>query len=293
MLCCFHHALPCFACLLGAFALLPSAGHADGAATTKKVDVQAIKDVTYYDGPGYDSAKHKVDLFLPRGHKDFPVLFFVHGGAWRHGDKSFLGVYSALGTFFARHGIGAVVINYRLSPAVMHPEHIKDVARAFAWTHKNIAKYGGRPDQVFACGHSAGGHLVSLLVTDETYLKEQGLSAADVKGVISLSGVYLISDRLLPMVFGTDLEKRRLASPIVHARPGLPPFLICYADHDYPGCDRTPSEAFAKALRDKGNTAQTLEVTDSNHFKIILSVALPDEPVSKAILTFILAQASK
>ena len=34
------------------------------------------------------------------------MLLFVHGGAWRHGDKTFMGVYGALGTFFARHGYG-------------------------------------------------------------------------------------------------------------------------------------------------------------------------------------------
>src|SRR5205823_5671892 len=106
-------------------------------------------------------------------------VFFVHGGAWRNGDKSgILGVYSALGRFLVRHGLGAVIINYRLSPAVRHPAHVQDVAKAFAWTHKNIARYGGRPDQIFLCGHSAGGHLVALLATDPTYLKAEGLTPA-------------------------------------------------------------------------------------------------------------------
>src|SRR5437016_6619 len=101
-------------------------------------EVEAMKDIAYYDGPGADPVKHKLDLFLPKGQKVFPLVFFVHGGAWKRGDKGYLGVYTSLGNFFARRGIGAVVINYRLSPAVQHPEHIKDVARAFAWTHKNL-----------------------------------------------------------------------------------------------------------------------------------------------------------
>jgi acetyl esterase/lipase len=274
----------------GGFSLAPSYTRGADPAAPKKLEVEAIKDVAYYEAPGADPIKHKLDLFLPRGHKDFPVLFFVHGGAWIHGDKNFLGVYSSLGRFYARQGIGTVVINYRLSPSVMHPEHIRDVARAFAWTHKNIEKYGGRPDEIFVCGHSAGGHLVSLLATDESYLKANGLSPAAIRGVISLSGVYLIPDKLLSRVFGTDPEQRRQASPLVHAHPGLPPFLICYADKDYPGCDKMPSETFAQALRTKGNKAQTLEVLDSNHFQIIMSAAAKDEPVSKAILAFITAQ---
>src|SRR5437762_3125531 len=85
-------------------------------------EVEVVADLDYYAGADADKIKHKLDLFLPKGHKDFPVLFFVHGGAWRHGDKSFLGFYSSLGKFYARHGIGTVVTNYRLSPKVMHPE---------------------------------------------------------------------------------------------------------------------------------------------------------------------------
>src|SRR5207249_1315469 len=161
---------------------------------------------------------------------------FVHGGAWQTGDRNYLGVYQSLGRFYARHGVGTVVISYRLSPQVKHPAHVQDVARAFAWTHKNIGKYGGRPDQVFACGHSAGAHLVSLLAADETYLKAEGLDAKAIRGVIPISGVYRIPDGYLGNVFGRDAEVRKLAGPIAHARPNLPPFLVLYADKDYPVC---------------------------------------------------------
>src|SRR5207245_1238220 len=68
--------------------------------------------------------------------------------------------------------------------------HVKDVARAFAWARKHIADYGGRPDQLFLLGHSAGGHLVSLLATDDKYLRAEGLEVTDVRGVIAVSGVY-------------------------------------------------------------------------------------------------------
>jgi acetyl esterase/lipase len=283
--------------LLGCAAFLaltsPPAPAAE-AARRGKFEVRAVKDLSYYDGPGADKVKHKLDLYLPKGHKDFPVLFFVHGGAWLHGDKSFLGVYSGLGSFFARQGVGVVVTNYRLSPAVMHPEHVRDVARAFAWTHQHIAEYGGRPDQLFVCGHSAGGHLISLLVTDETYLKALGLGAKDVRGAIPVSGVYVIpNNKTFATVFATDAEVRRQASPQHHVKPALPPFLILYADKDYPACGKGPSEAFCKALKDKGNKAETVEAKESDHFQIILAAALADSPVSRAILGFITAQTGK
>jgi acetyl esterase/lipase len=285
-------ALPgCAAVLALALTSLPApAAEAD---RRGKFEVRVVKDLAYYDGPGADKVKHKLDLYLPKGHKDFPVLFFVHGGAWLHGDKNFFGVYSGLGSFYARQGVGVVVTNYRLSPGVAHPEHVKDVARAFAWTHKHIADYGGRPDQLFVCGHSAGGHLISLLVTDETYLKALGLGVKDVRGAIPLSGVYLINGKYLPTVFPTDPEVRRQASPLYQVKSALPPFLILYADKDYPACGKGPSEAFCKALKDKGNQAEAVEAKESDHFKIILTAALADSPVSKAILGFIAARTRK
>jgi acetyl esterase/lipase len=279
-----------------AFALLGVVSPAPASAPPAKPArgaVRALKDITYYDGPGQHKVKHKLDLFLPEGRSGFPVLLFVHGGAWVHGDKNTFGFYSALGVSLAKQGVGVAVTNYRLSPQVKHPEHVKDVARAFAWLHKNIGKYGGSPDRLFVSGHSAGGHLVSLLATDESYLKALGLTARAIRGVIPISGVYRIPDDFLPSVFGTDAELRKQASPIRHARAGLPPFLILYADKDFASCGRKPSEEFCKALKGKGARAETLEIKDSNHYWIIVRAALPGNPVPEAILKFIRAQAEE
>ena len=226
--------------------------------------------------------------------KDYPVLFFVHGGAWQMGDKAKdFGIYITLARSFAQAGVGTVVTNYRLSPGVKHPEHVKDVARAFAWTHKNIAKYGGRPDQIFISGHSAGGHLVALLTTNEQYLKANGLAVKDVRAVIPISGVYDVPARFMPTVFGTDAEEHKMASPLRQVKPALPPFLILYAEKDFPGCGKAPSEAFCKALKDKENRAETEEIKGSDHIRIILSAGKSDDVVFKKILEFIRANAKK
>jgi acetyl esterase/lipase len=259
-------------------------------AASKTFPVKLVRDISYYDGPGADPVNHKLDLFLPKDDKDFPVVFFVHGGAWQRGSKNFLGVYEALGTFLARHGIGAVVINYRLSPGVKHPEHIRDVARAFAWTHKNIASYGGRTDRLFVCGHSSGGHLVSLLATAPEWLKTEGLTSDAIRGVISISGVYDLAEMppwLLAKTFGGGGEVLADASPTRQVRTGLPPFLLLYADHDLPGCDGKPAEAFAKALRDKGTKTEIHEITNANHYTIFLTAVIPGDAVCEDILNFI------
>lgn len=153
-------------------------------------------DVRYAPGGG---SRHTLDVFYPDTmlKEGRPVVIFVHGGTWMVGDKNFFGLYRGVGKFLARHGVVAVLINYRLSPGVKHPEHVKDVALAYAWTHKNIGKYGGDRNRIVLAGHSAGAHLVSLLATDESYLKNPALELdADargaVKGVMSLCGVYRV-----------------------------------------------------------------------------------------------------
>jgi hypothetical protein len=59
------------------------------------------------------------------------------------------------------------------------------------------------------------------------------------------------------------------------------------------GCGKAPSEAFCKALKDSKTDARTLEIKDSNHFKIILSAGTADNEVSNAILKFIRSHAGK
>lgn len=167
-----------------------------------RCEVQRIADIEYSNEPADEPWRHQLDLYLPKGVQNFPVVVFIHGGAWMIGDNRCCGLYSSIGEFFASHGIGAVLPNYRLSPGARHPDHIRDVARAFAWTRAHIVEYGGRADQLFLAGHSAGGHLVALLATDERYLKAVGLSAADIQGVIAVSGVYHIPAGDVDVRFG-------------------------------------------------------------------------------------------
>jgi acetyl esterase/lipase len=259
------------------------------------LEVRKELDIAYYDGPDADPVKHKLDLYLPQDQKDFPVVFFVHGGAWRHGDKSsFLGLYGYLASSLARHGLGVVVPNYRLSPGVTHPEHIRDIARAFAWTYRNIGKYGGRSDEIFVSGHSAGGHLVALLATDENQLKAQGLTLKAIRGAIPLSGIFRIEEtgHMYDAMFGTDADRRRNASPVCHACADAPPFLIIYADGDLTMCAREPAESFCAALKEHHAKASSMEVKDRNHATLLIKAASDGDPVNQAIRDFVAKHAA-
>jgi len=161
-----------------------------GCQAPNAVPVEQVRNIAYYDGPDADDFRHRLDIYLPKDRTDFPVVVLIHGGFWIQGDNNCCGLYPSVGQFLASQGIAVVLPNYRLSPNVKHPEHVRDVARALAWTRAHIAERGGRTDRIFLAGHSAGGHLVALLTTDETFLKAEGLSTADIRGVITISGPY-------------------------------------------------------------------------------------------------------
>lgn len=268
--------------LLGALLTSPYSAPRTEAFTSYEVEI--IKDIPYYQGPDADAGKHKLDLYLPRGKKDFPVLFFVHGGSWKTGDRR---KHEDLGSVFARTGIGAVIISYRLAPQVHHPAQIEDVACAFAWTYANIGRFGGRADQLFACGHSAGGHLVSLLATDESYLKSQKLTFACIRGVISMSGVYLLQPKILfEAVFGKDEEVVRKASPLEHVSGHHAPFLLLYAEKELPLLAQG-SERMCKALQQCDCEASILEIKGHGHNDLVHRAASRDDPAFQAVVEFI------
>ena len=247
-------------------------------------EVTVVNDIAYYEGPDADAKKHKLDVYTPKGLKDFPVVFFIHGGTWSSGDRK---MYGNMGQMFARQGIGVVVISYRLSPAVTHPAHIEDVARAFAWTHANIAKYGGRADRIFVAGHSAGGHLTSLLAANPEYLKKHNLSAKNIRGLIPISGVYDIPAGMFPKIFPGTADELKPASPVKNLTAGGPPALVIYADQDYAGLDLLAKQYTAKLIDLK--TPVALEVIKNRtHITIITKMMLSStDAASKLAVDFI------
>ena len=261
----------------------------------QKQEVRVLRDITYYevrDDP--DAARHRLDVYRPEGKGPYPVLLLLHGGGWVAGGKDdVFGMYGygTIARCLAERGLVVVLPNYRLSPGVRHPEHVKDVARAFAWAYGHCKDYRGDPRQLFVSGHSAGGHLAALLAADETYLKEVGRSAKDIRGVIGISGVYRVDDidlklslssprkgvqlkldvRPSALIFGDDPKVLRQASPLTHVRPGLPPFLILSAGFDYPPIRKMAKE-FAAALEKNGCDVRAIELPWRTHETVLFDI---------------------
>jgi acetyl esterase/lipase len=222
-------------------------------------------------------------------------------------------VNRAIGRCLAQNGIMAVLPSYRLSPGVRHPGHVEDVARAFAWTYKHARKHGGRADRLFVAGHSAGAHLVSLLATDDTYLKAVGRSRQDIRGVVALSGVYRLDGfrvrrvfgdpwraleigldvNTLAPVFGPDPKGLKEAAPLTHVQPGLPPFLLVYAGFDLWTLPANAKE-FAAALKANRCQAQVKEIPWRTHETVLYNPFYGTDPVTlRAVLHFVVEKSKE
>lgn len=124
--------------------------------------VRKIGNIKYVN----DSAESKkLDLYLPsKMYKDqkYPILLYIHGGAWLEGNKSYFRDYD-----FVRHGYIVASIDYRLSTEDLFPAQIHDSKAALRWLKANSSKYNIDAENVGAYGESAGGHLAALMGTTE------------------------------------------------------------------------------------------------------------------------------
>lgn len=245
--------------------------------------VERVDDIEYAAGMPEDAAKHRLDIYRPRGASKRPVLFFLHGGAWVRGDRK---QYPFFANHFARAGYVVVAPSYRLAPKHPHPAQIEDAAAAFAWTVRNIAAHGGDPSRIVVAGHSAGGHLAALLAADARWLRAHGLDAVAIRGVILLSGVPDVTGDAGARVFGADPGVRRAASPLHHVRAGMPPFLVTYCQWDYL---TLPQQArrFHEALQQAGVRSRLVFVKGENHISEMTNIVKPGDATSSAILEFL------
>ena len=105
-----------------------------------------------------------------------PVMFWIHGGGFQAGSAS---EPRQDGEQLARKGVVVVSANHRLGlfGFLAHPELTResgtgasgnygllDQIAALAWVKRNIAAFGGDPDNVTIFGESAGSFAVSALV---------------------------------------------------------------------------------------------------------------------------------
>lgn len=226
----------------------------------------------------------RIALFVPP-RPNGTVLMYMHGGGWVSGFKEML-AFMAPGLTEA--GILFASAGYRLAPAHVFPAGYDDAARAFAWLHANVSRYGGRPERIFVGGHSAGGHYAALLAVRRDWRDRLGLPEDAVRGCLPVSGVYDLtasgglSQR--PRFLGPEGSgSEREASPIFNIQGVPPPFLLAWGSQDFPHLVRQ-APRMQQALLEAGGRAISTVLEGRTHFTASLATAEDDMPWRKRAL---------
>jgi acetyl esterase/lipase len=232
------------------------------------------KDVPYVEN---GHARQRLNIYLPDGLGEgpFPLIIWIHGGAWKYGSKENCPVLP-----WVQKGYVVASINYRLSQDAKFPAQIEDCKAAVCWLKQKALKYKIDSSRIVAWGDSAGGHLASLLGTADDmpeWENGQPASCSRVRVVIDWFGradlTRVCTDPAMAaspvaILLGGGGEKMaklaRKASPIFHVTRGDPPFLIMHGDRD----DTVPlqqSLAFAKTLQEAGVTVRLVVLKGAGH----------------------------
>jgi arylformamidase len=214
-----------------------------------------------------------------------PVLIYVHGGFWALRTSKEFG-------FVARgpvsEGVATVVTNYALCPDVTIDEIVRQTRAAVAWTYRNAEGFGGDPERIHVAGHSAGGHLVAMLLSTD-WEGDYGLPASIIKSATAISGLF----DLAPFPYTFLQPKLQLTwdqvlrnSPILHIpepQSETPPLLVAYGEDETDEFKRQ-SEGFFAAWKANGLAGALLVLSGKNHFDVIDGFLDAGSPLCSAIL---------
>ncbi len=188
----------------------------------------------------------KLDLYRPKATaKPVPAIIFIHGGAWKGGDKSHMKFYAVR---FAKQGYVTASIAYRFSQEAPFPAAVEDAKCAVRWLRAHAKTYNVDPDKIAVSGNSAGGHL-SLMVGYSSDVEEwegqggnSGVSSR-VQAVINFYGPVdlttpfaqkqsVVHQFLAGKKYDEEPKLYHRASPITYLTQDDPPTLIFHGSID-------------------------------------------------------------
>lgn len=243
-------------------------------------EATVIRDIPYVAHP---ASRQNFDLFLPKTKSDqpFPLVVWIHGGAWMSGSKEWDNV-----KYLVRHGYAIASIDYRFSPEARFPAQIQDCNAALDFILAHATNYGISPQHFVIAGGSAGGHLALLLGMarqEKDFGADPTIKAAaildffgpvdfskmkdDLTDIHSQKGLDLLQDagtKLLGPQSEQTPEQIKAASPITYVNTANPPVLILQGGQD----DLVPvvqSRRLHEALTQAGVKNQLIIVDAAGH----------------------------
>ena len=195
------------------------------------------------------------DIAVPKGSAPFPVVIYIHGGAWTRGSST---THRKLVKQFAEAGYLTIAPNYRLAPENPFPAGFDDCVFTSHWASENAGRFGGDATRMAMGGDSAGGNLTAAVLTAIASTQK----GPKFKAAILIYGAFDFA-RLVAMAkeAAEPLAKAYLGanypaalndprvSPIRAIKPGaLPPsFIIAGTADGIVGESRTVADAISRA----------------------------------------------
>ncbi|WP_091047591.1 alpha/beta hydrolase [Glycomyces sambucus] len=222
--------------------------------------------VNYAEIPGFRPLA--LDLHVPHGKGPFPLVVWIHGGAFLFGDRRFLPETLRPGSVFQAlvdAGIAVATIDYRFSSEALFPAQLDDVQAALAFLRESSARFDLDTDRIGLWGESAGGHLAALA----------GLTDG---AIAAVAAWYPLTDLRVLDPHNPDTPWAKLiggspadlpapaaqASPVSHVSATAPPFLIVHGTNDE-ALPLSQSEQLHALLVDSGANSTLLPVEGAGH----------------------------
>ena len=245
----------------------------------------------YADRPGVDPDLTSVDVYLPAGCGQVPVVMWVHGGGWRRGDKA-SGLVERKAAWAASLGAALVSVNYRLTTpesGVRWPDHGEDVAAAVAWVQQTGPELELGGSDITLLGHSAGAHLVAIVGTDATLIADAGADLGSVLCVVALDFSFDLASapaaKMIADAFGTDPDVIAAASPNVQIERNGPPtarFLVGTRGGPRRVAD---AQGFVDLVNDAGGRADLLDANPYTHNQISSQLGAPNDTLVTPVVS--------
>jgi acetyl esterase len=263
--------------------------HASAPDDTSKVE----RDIAYGPHP-----HQRLDLFMPTSATaGRPLVVFVHGGAFVKGDKDRTPeIYSNVTRFFARHGIPAINMNYRLAPETIYPGASEDVASVVAWAQAQAGRLGVDASRIFLMGHSAGGAHAGSYAYDKRLQPQSGHGLA---GLIIVSGRMRAETspanpnaRSVQAYYGADTEALDRASPVSHVDADSPATFIAIAEYENPLLDVHCLELAHRLAQVRLKVPPMIWLKGHNHTSTIAHINTAENTLGQMLLDFVEAPKS-
>ena len=214
--------------------------------------------------------RQRLDVFSC-GTAEAPTLLYIHGGYWQMGDKE---SYGFIGDSALASGYNFVLVEYTLAPEVRMDEIVSEIHEAIDWVIVNIDEYGGDPRRVFISGHSAGGHLTAM-----------GMSDQRVAGGIAISGLFDLEPirlNYLNQKLGLDEAEMLRNSPMNNIPSEPSPLVVTVGLGELPELIRQ-SKDYYNAWQCQGHLGQYLPIPERDHFSVLEELAKPDGLILAAL----------